>query len=390
MGYVNEMTHKERILAAMGKQETDYSPCLIFFNPLHKVTRENRKFNFPWGEHATTHDVVKYCLETWNIPQLVHFHIPSRRMHKDVTVKTWKEGSLLYKQYDTPAGPLRAVVECNAYWTHGDDIPLGTDWTANFKKAWIEDEKDLECMKYLFIPWEPSPDEFKSLKENFTRIKNFADQYRLPVSTPGGMGLTLGLQLFLPEKLCLKVIENPAIVHEFLEMEHQCNRKVIELAGNFGVDIIQRNGFYETCDFYSPKMLEEFLEKRISDEVALTHQAGMKMMYTAHTGIMPMLDYLNRLNIDCIFGIDIAFPGVDLNKIKVKLFDKKSLFIGPSSTHHLWNPDPQVTRNAVRTVYETFGKRGIILGPCVSMHSIMPWENLLAMIDEWKIINGLS
>ena len=89
----------------------------------------------------------------------------------------------LYKQYDTPAGPLRAVVECNAYWTHGDDIPLGTDWTANFKKHGLK-MKRFGMHEVFVYTVGTEPDEFKSLKENFTRIKNFADQYRLPVSTP--------------------------------------------------------------------------------------------------------------------------------------------------------------------------------------------------------------
>ncbi len=386
MKSVKYMTHKERILAAMGKMETDYSPCLIFYNPLHKVTREGRAFNFPWGENATTDDVIRYNLEKFDLPQLVGFGIPSRRMHPEVTVRVWKEGNLLYKEYNTPAGSVRAIVECNSYWTHGDDIPLGTDWTAHFKKAWIENEHDLECMKYIFQPWQPDKYEYEKLKESYRNTRLYADGYKLPVAVSAGMGLTLGLQMFLPEKLCLKTIEEPQLVDAFLEMEHRCNIETIEIAGSLGVDIIRRNGFYETCDFYSPVMLDKFLSKRLNNEVKVTHDGGMKMMYTIHTGVMPMLDYLDNLDIDCIFGMDIAFPGVDLLKIRDKLFSKKSLLIGPSSTHHLWNPDPEVTRKSVQDIYETFGNRGIILGPCVSMHSIMPWENILVMIDEWKKI----
>jgi flavorubredoxin len=62
---------------------------------------------------------------------------------------------------------------------------------------------------------------------------------------------------------------------------------------------------------------------------------------------------------------------------------KQTLWIGPSSTYHLWQ-GPQATRRAVRTVFSTFGKTGIILSPAVSAHCIMPWESTMAMIDEWK------
>ena len=43
-----------------------------------------------------------------------------------------------------------------------------------------------------------------------------------------------------------------------------------------------------------------------------------------------------------------------------------------------------LVRQAVRDVFAAFGKRGLIIGPCPSAHSIMPWQNTLAMVDEWK------
>ena len=58
--------------------------------------------------------------------------------------------------------------------------------------------------------------------------------------------------------------------------------------------------------------------------------------------------------------------------------------IGPGSTYHIWKDDPELTRGAVRQCFEVFGRRGLIITPCVSVHSIMLWQNALAMIDEWK------
>ena len=78
----------------------------------------------------------------------------------------------------------------------------------------------------------------------------------------------------------------------------------------------------------------------------------------------------------------------DLLRYQLEVLDKltpsgKSLFTGPSSTFHLWN-GPEPTREAVRTVFHCFGETGLILAPCVSAHSIMPWESTEAMVDEWK------
>ena len=118
-------------------------------------------------------------------------------------------------------------------------------------------------------------------------------------------------------------------------------------------------------------------------EAEAARAGGMLTSYTVHSGVMPILDYLASLTVDSLFGIDIAFEGVDLSAIKRKLGGRKCLWIGPSSTYHLWN-GPEATREAVRTVFDVFGRRGVILVPCVSAHSIMPWESTLAMIDEWK------
>jgi hypothetical protein len=109
----------------------------------------------------------------------------------------------------------------------------------------------------------------------------------------------------------------------------------------------------------------------------------MLTAYTVHTGVMPILDYLAGLNFDSLMHVDIAFTGVDLPVIRDKVAGGKSLWTGPSSTYHLWK-GPEPTRQAVRQVFEVFGKTGLVLSQCVSSHSIMPWESTAAMIEEWK------
>lgn len=118
-------------------------------------------------------------------------------------------------------------------------------------------------------------------------------------------------------------------------------------------------------------------------EADATHRAGMVMAYTAHTGVMPILDYLSRLPVDSILGIDIAIKDTDPCVIRDRLAATKAFWVGPSSTYHIWN-GPEATRQAGRQVFECFGRRGLILSQCVSSHSIMPWESTVAMIEEWK------
>jgi len=105
---------------------------------------------------------------------------------------------------------------------------------------------------------------------------------------------------------------------------------------------------------------------------------------TLLTGVMPMLDYLARLDFDCIMCLGVFMKGADAVKIKQKLGDRKSFWTGPSDTIHMpWNKTNEV-RKAVRYVFEVFGKRGLLITPCSSSKAVFPWENVLAMIDEWK------
>lgn len=45
---------------------------------------------------------------------------------------------------------------------------------------------------------------------------------------------------------------------------------------------------------------------------------------------------------------------------------------------------PDEVRQAVRKVFEVFGKTGLILTPVSSAKAVLPWQNVLAMVDEWK------
>lgn len=231
------MTHKERILAAISREEVDYTPCILGFYPLRKSIINEPMLSHPHRTNTGTSDISKYNWEQQDLPRILQFHIPTKRMHKDTTVITWKQDDLIYKQYDTPAGSIRAAMQYSSNQSN-DDTSIIRSGTAHFKDKWVTSEKDLECMRYVLKPWEPDRDEFTKLKMHFRRLSKYAEKNNLPIATTYGMGTTLCLQNILPEKLCIKSVVNPYFLHEFLEMEHLCNMKTIEIVADLGVDII--------------------------------------------------------------------------------------------------------------------------------------------------------
>lgn len=378
-----KMTSKERVLAAMQRREVDYLPCCVCFNPLTPVQRRGYAWQFPWPAEATLEDQIAYQVERLGLDQLVPVWLELIRPEESVKARTWREGEKLYKVFTTPSGELRAVINYNELWPHGEDIPLYSDFNiGHFVEPWIKNEGDLACLKHI-VRFDDSREARAQTRAVFTRAKTLAERYRLATEASVGLGLTGAQHLFGVTGLCTKVLDQPGLVQDYLEYEHQLNLRLIEMLGALGVDLIERNGFYETADFYSPAMLSELVGGWICREAEAARSCGMLSSYTIHTGVMPILDYLATLKVDSFFGIDLAFHGVDPVRVRDKLSSTKSFRTGPSSTFHLWK-GPEATRQAVRQTLEIFGKRGLILAPGVSAHSIMPWESTLAMIDEWK------
>jgi len=63
---------------------------------------------------------------------------------------------------------------------------------------------------------------------------------------------------------------------------------------------------------------------------------------------------------------------------------KACSWTGISTPQLLGGNDPQAVRPEVRHCINVLGKEGFILGVTNSIRNHFPWENTLAMIDEWK------
>jgi uroporphyrinogen-III decarboxylase len=379
------MTSRERVLAAMKRQPVDYVPCSPLINPLYEVQRRGHPWNFPWSPST---DGIEYLVSELGADPVVGVWCESLCPEAGVISRVWQEGGILHKAYETPSGVLHSAIVFNDLWPFGRDIPFFHDFVAHYREPWLKTEADLECLKHILLP-PRTREQIEGMRSNADRQKKTAERWQLPAMATIGLGLTGALSMFGAESLCLMTVDNPGLVDGYLELEHLWNLRMMELALDWGVDIIRRNGFYETGDYYSPAMLRRFLERRLREEVEAVHQGGRPIAYTVYSGIMPMLDYLADIDFDCIAQLDIAFDNVDLKRIQAKLGDKKSFWTGPSNTFHMYAKDPEIVREAVRTVFGVFGKVGLTLGVCSSIHPMMPWENTLAMVDEWRKLRNL-
>lgn len=326
------------------------------------------------------------------IDTYLDFNIPLGR-HPDIRETTWEEAvaeeeyPLLHKVIETPTGELSAAVRRTPDWPHGEDIPLMSDFVVSrLVKPWIEDEQDLDCLQYV---WQPSADcTDGELEQRIAPVRRLADEWQLPIRSTVGHGLTASLSLFGASNASVISVDKPELLERLVEIEHRATLKRIELAARAGVDFVTRNGFYETTDFWSPLQIEHFLSESLRHEIETAHQAGMLITYTVCTGIMPILAHLKSLSFDCLFGIEPVLGDQDTALIARELGPDKCIWGGLSAPMHIGMGNPETVREAVRRFYRDFGRRGTILAPVPSIRQDWPWENVMAMVEEWNEINN--
>jgi uroporphyrinogen-III decarboxylase len=266
---------------------------------------------------------------------------------------------------------------------HKDDIPLNSDWNVSrYVKPWLETMEDVERYRYVHMP--PSDEAIAESRRRFVAQKRLADEYGVITYAGCGMGLTAALQLFGAQQAVTISMDSPEIIQRFLEIEHAATMKRAEVLADLGVDVICRNGFYETTDFWSPVQIKRFLVPYLQQEVEVMRSGGAVVIYTVETGIMPILDLLAELDYDAYHAIEPVLGDQDMRVVANRLCDRHAIWGGISGPMHIGEADPERVRQAVRDAFDTFGLRGLVLSAVPSIRAHWPWKNALAMFDEWR------
>ncbi|MBM3476738.1 MAG: hypothetical protein FJX75_25990 [Armatimonadetes bacterium] len=376
------MTAKERLLAAIGREEVDYAPCAPTFwsSPVE-----------PGFEWRNEEERLEVCIERLGVDAVLHWGIP-QATNPNVHERAWEEQPageslpLIHKVMETPAGRLTATVRKTEDWPHGTDIPLMSDFVVSrIVKPWIETHADMDCFEQVWLP--PSWTDAQAI-EAIRPTRVLAEKWQVPISLPTGYGWTLALSLMGAEQAVLLSVDQPELLDRLAEIDHRVTMRKIELGLAAGVDILHRNGFYETTDFWSRAQIERHLLPRHQQQTALGHAAGVPTVYTVCTGIMPILDLLHRAGFDCLYGIEPVLGNQDMRTVARELGPHHAIWTGLSAPIHIGQGTPEDVRRAVREFYEVFGRRGTILMATASIRPQWKWQNVRAMVEEWKAERG--
>lgn len=344
---------------------------------------------FEWAK-GRREEYLEKVINELGLDAFLSFSIPPGP-HPETIERVWVEHSteerfpLIHKEIDTPKGKLKAVVRKTDDYPYERDILFLSDFNSpRYVKPWIENIEDVEKFSYLYLP--PDGKILKKSKEEFSQLHKLAEKWQVPIIGFGGYSLSVAINLMGAQNAVFSSMDNPEIIEGLLEIIHSTQRKMIEIMLGWGVEIILRYGWYDTTDFWSPNQFKKWVMPQLKKDIDLTHSKGGLFIYEACTGIKPLLSFFKQLDFDCLMDFEAVLGRLGIEEVKKELGDKKSFWGGLSAPMHIGRGTSQQVREAVRRAFVCFGHRGFILKPNSGIRALWPWENVLAMIDEWKKI----
>jgi len=181
-------------------------------------------------------------------------------------------------------------------------------------------------------------------------------------------------------------VDHPDAFKRLAQIDSRTNIERIKLSAEAGADVVKRFGGYEQTNFYNPDIFRQVVRPLLQAEVEAAHEAGILIYYRVVTGMEPLLDDIAGIGFDCIEGGEPRLSNCSMETWYDAFAGKACSWTGISTPQILGGSDPEAVRSEVRRAMDVFGRRGFILGVTNSIRNHFPWENTLAMIDEWKTV----
>ena len=295
---------------------------------------------------------------------------------------------LLIKEYDTPNGQIRQVVQETEDWPYGRDIRLFSDHNISRSREFpVKGPEDLPRLRHLLC--EPTADQIDQFRQTAAQLRK--DAQRLGVVMEGGWTALGDAALWLvgTEQLLLLQMDAPDFLAELLDMVCQWELHRIELLLDEGAEVIVHSAWYESTDFWTPKNFRQLLKPHLKRMVDLTHQAGALFSYIITTSWQALIDDLVDLSIDSLVGVDPVQGKADLEDSRRRLGAHMCLWGGVNGALTLGHSTPQEVSQATEEAIRTLGPGGgFVLYPVDQLVRETPWANVEAMIDRWRQVGS--
>jgi len=393
------MTSRERMLAAIGGEKADHTPCsFMLFNNLYDKCQTEREYvekQVEMGLDAFVH--------VGHLNHRLHLY---GGLHPDATWREWveeKNGATFFcRRIDTPAGPLTSRLRQRGGWPTKDDFPLMKDWVVpRMEEPLVKPEQDIEKVSFLFGPIKDA--DIRTLREEAAEAAVLAKKHGLLQVggwkgdvrpglqvDPGVMGCDAMSWLSGYEEIMILSISRPELIEQYARIIHEWNMRQIEVYLDVTeAELIVRRGWYETTEFWTPAGFRRIIAPTLRREVDLVHQAGRKFGYIITSAFLPLVDDILGSGVDVLLGLDPSEgKGTHLPDIRERFGRAgKALWGGVSGAITVEMGTEAETERAVFAALDTLGTGGgFILSPVdnVREDTDKAWRNTRAFIEAWK------
>jgi hypothetical protein len=323
----------------------------------------------------------------YNLHGLPVRHDPSVVIRESIARLPGETYPLMTKEYDTPAGTLRAEVWQTPDWRWGDHVPFLDDYIEpRSRKFLIEGPEDLQALRYLLVSANPA--DRAEFERTSAPVLELAREHDLLVAGGWGVGVDLLGWVLGLENLVIATYERPDFVHDLLDLVADWNAERMDVVLGAGVDLYIKRAWYENLDFWTPTTWREFILPTTRAEVELAHDRGARFGYIVTSDCMDLLPLIREAGVDVIIGADPR--EWDLPEARRRLGDDVTLWGGVNGHLTVEQGSVEDVRTEVREAIDALGPRGFILSPVdnVRHDDEATRTKVAALIDEWQTVTA--
>ncbi len=369
------MNKRERVLAAIGHQETDF---------------------VPYNLHAVPTVWQRVC-EVYDLPDphaaasFVGNHIV--KIGSDFNYNPWAE-DVGKVQLTLSGGPVQTAMDA-AGGLHTDEFGCVWDRAAGLPHPVSYPLGDVEGGAALAHALEnfKMPDPRRAGR--FDQAGQLADRYRGDLFLFGKLGMVLFERAWSirgMQQLFVDMATEPQFVEDLLDrIVHEWNLPIVDQQLALGVD-----GFYFSDDWgsttqlmFSRKMWQRFIKPRLALIYDHCHAAGVVVGQHSDGAISPLFPDLIEIGLDVFNPLSPHI--MDPAAMKQQYGDKLCFYGGIDVEDTLPFGTPDDVRAEIRSRAEVMSVGGGYI--LQSSHTILddtPVENLMAYIDEVRAMAGMA
>ena len=341
-----QMTRKERIIAAMNHEQADRLPTDYWGVP-EATEKLIRHFGVKTFEEVC--DILRIDFVQYAAPRFLGRPDNSTDMW-GITYKTIKlpDGSEYAEPAEFPLGKYETI----------DEIEANYIWPT------------VDMFDYSVIP------------EQIEQHKDYAIQ-------GGYISLTYFYEIIRgTEQMLMDLISDRPmatyIFHKLQEFSYEHTKKTLE-AGDGNIDFTQVTDDFGSQSglIMSMEMIDGYLAKAYEDNIALAKSYGVKVFHHDDGAMTDALPWLCKKGIDLLNPLQWHLRGWDLPALK-KTYGHQICFHGGIDNQSVLPfGTPEDVKKEVRACAEALfsDHTGYILAPCHNVQGITPVENIIAMYE---------